>query len=524
MKNNFISIFLQLVCLLLISNNAYSNDDLKSSSLQEASDNPLLNEYSSCSDQYEINDSEANYITSSLLLSGEAFFSKGDIIISSTNVKAIVDSFDLASNTLIYYQTAKTGFRSFSKGEKLVGNGVNVSTVEKFVLDFEVPCSDLVVSIEENPEQMMFIFADSDEAVEAEFAAQEMMAEIKIEMVRQAALDAFQAKLAADKAAAAKSTAAYQSKRANDARIAALMAELTTEQELAAFEAQLEAELAAQEMMAEIEAEMARQVALEAFQQKLLDEKAAAAASTAAYLDKLLSQELAAFEAQLEAEFAAQEMMAEIKIEMARQVALEAFQQKLLDEKAAAAASTAAYLDKLLSQELAAFEAQLEAEFAAQEMMAEIEAEMARQATLEAFQQKLLDEKAAAAESTAAYQAKLAYDLRVTKIMDDLIVQLDELGITDDYKSTIADELINEATEKLEDEKFVGTISGEIVTVAIHDFCKVNLGLSDSNIELFKKALEGGYLGNVGPQVSNGTEFSLNRWDDYIECVGSKRI
>ena len=39
----------------------------------------------------------------------------------------------------------------------------------------------------------------------------------------------------------------------------------------------LEAELAAQEMMAEIEAEMARQAALEAFQQKLEEERAAAA-------------------------------------------------------------------------------------------------------------------------------------------------------------------------------------------------------------------------------------------------------
>ena len=157
-------------------------------------------------------------------------------------------------------------------------------------------------------------------------------------------------------------------------------------------------------------------------------------------------------------------------------------------------------------------------------MMAEIKIEMARLDALAIFQAKLADEKAAAAASTAAYQAKLAYDMRVTKIMDDLIVQLDELGIIDDYKSTIKDELINKATEKLEDEKFIGTISGEIVTVAIHDFCKVNLGLSDSNIELFKKALEGGYLGNVGPQVTNGTEFSSNRWDDYIECVGSKRI
>jgi hypothetical protein len=32
--------------------------------------------------------------------------------------------------------------------------------------------------------------------------------------------------------------------------------------------------------------------------------------------------------------------------------------------------------------------------------------------------------------------------------------------------------LIKEATAKLEEEAFVGTISGEIVTEAIHDFCK----------------------------------------------------
>ncbi|MBC8514016.1 MAG: hypothetical protein H8D28_06565 [Candidatus Thioglobus sp.] len=43
--------------------------------------------------------------------------------------------------------------------------------------------------------------------------------------------------------------------------------------EIAAFEAKLEAELAAQEIMAEIEAEMARKAALEAFYQKLIDEK-----------------------------------------------------------------------------------------------------------------------------------------------------------------------------------------------------------------------------------------------------------
>ena len=464
MKSNLISILIKLVCILLLSFNVHSSDDVNDSPQQDDNDIMLINEFSSCTDQYEINDLESNNITSSLLLSGDAFFAPGDLVISSKNARAIVDSYDSSTNKLIYYQTAETGFKSFSLGEKVVGKGENVSIIEEFILDFGIPCSDLVVSIEESPEQMIFIFADSDEAIKAKLAAQEMMAEIEAEMARQAALDAFQAKLAADKAAAAKSTAAYQSKRANDARIAALMDQLNTEKELANFEAQLEAELAAQEMMAEIEAEMARQAALDAFQAKLAADKAAAAASTAAYQDSLLDAEFAALEAQIKAEADAAEMMAEIKIEMARLDALAIFQAKLADEKAAAAAST------------------------------------------------------------AAYQAKLAYDLRVTKIMDDLIVQLDELGIIDDYKSTIKDELINKATEKLEDEKFIGTISGEIVTVAIHDFCKVNLGLSDSNIELFKKALEGGYLGNVGPQVTNGTEFSSNRWDDYIECVGSKRI
>jgi len=251
------------------------------------------------------------------------------------------------------------------------------------------------------------------------------------------------------------------------------------------------------------------------------NDKATADAATAE-ADKaaILDAELAVFEAELLTKLAFQEKEAE----MARKAALDAFQAKLAADKAAAAASTAAYQDSLLEAELAAFEAQLEAELAAQEMMAEIEAEMARKAALDAFQAKLAADKAAAAASTAVYQAKLAYDLRLTKIMDDLNSQLDVLGITDNYKLTILDELINEATEKLEDEKFIGTISGEIVTVAIHDFCKVNLGLSDSNIELFRKALEGGYLGNVGPQVKNGTEFTSNRWDDYIDCVGSKRI
>jgi hypothetical protein len=323
MKNNFISILIKLACLLLISTSVSSDSD---ESAGDALDISLIAEYSSCADLYEINESEINNLTSILLLSGEAFFVEGDMVMSSTNAKAIVDSYDPISNKLTYYQTAKTGFKSFSLNEKLVGRGAGVSTIEEFVLDFGVPCSDLIVSIEESPEQMMFVFADSEEAIRAKLASQEMMAEIEAEMARQAALESFQQKIADEKAAAAKSTAAYQSKLAKEAKVIALI-ELANQMEIDAFEASLAAELAATEL-------------------------------------------------------------------------------------------------------------------ASEEMMAEIEDEMARQAALEIFQQKIADEKAAAAKSTAAYQAKNAYDVRVTKIMDDLIVQLDELGIADSYKSVIADELI----------------------------------------------------------------------------------
>ena len=341
MKNYFKKGLYYLIFLLLISSNVFSAGDESDSLPLDTLDEVFIDEYKPCSDQNDFDTVEINNVSSFMILSGDASFTEGDEIISSNNARAIVSSFDKDINKLSYYQNAKTGFKSFVINAKVAGPYKGISFIKEFVFDFVVPCSDLIVSIEESPQQMFFIFTESNEAIKAELAAQEMMAEIKVEMARQAALEAFQAKLAEDKAAAA-STAAYQAKLARDERLKNKRAELKLEKELAAFEAQLEAELAAQEMMAEIEAEMARQAALEAFQAKLAADKAAAAKSTAAYLDKLLFEELAVFEAQLEAELAAQEMMAEIKVEMARQAALEAFQAKLAADKAAAAKSTAA--------------------------------------------------------------------------------------------------------------------------------------------------------------------------------------
>ena len=65
-----------------------------------------------------------------------------------------------------------------------------------------------------------------------------------------------------------------------------------------------------------------------------------------------------------------------------------------------------------LDAELANFEAQLAED-------------LANQVALEAFQQKLADEKAAAAASTAAYQSQLEYDANVAELMEAL--QLDWL-------------------------------------------------------------------------------------------------
>ena len=120
-----------------------------------------------------------------------------------------------------------------------------------------------------------------------------------------------------------------------------------------------------------------------------------------------------------------------------------------------------------LDAELANFEAQLAED-------------LANQAALEAFQQKLADEKAAAAASTAAYQAKVA-----------------------------------------EEKAAAAELAAFKAELAAHEDCKAALNLSDSNIALFKTALAAGNLFSVGPQITAGTEFTANRWDDYASCIGA---
>ena len=410
MKDTFFKQLIKFLFLLLLALNVFSAGNESDSLLLETLDDVLIEEYKPCSDESDISSFEVSTISSLMIVSEGSFFTEGEVITSSSGVQAIVEYYDVETQKLTFYQDANTGFETFLINETITGSSSEIATVKEFIIDLTIPCSELIVSIEEEPQQMIFTSKESAEEAKASATstATEMMAEIEEELARKAALEAFQKKLAKERADAAASTAAYQSKLTYDAMVEELMEALAIEQEIAAFEAKLAADLASD----------------------------------------------------------------------------------------------------TLDRELTEFEAQLEEE-------------LANQAALAKFLAKLAEERAAAEASTAAYQAKVAYDVRVAKIKEDLVRQLEEVVEPDDYKSHLVEELIAQATAKLEEEKFIGAISGEIVTVAIHEFCQDTLNLSDSNIVLFKKALVGGYLGNVGPQVKYGTEFTVNRWDKYITCVGS---
>ena len=65
------------------------------------------------------------------------------------------------------------------------------------------------------------------------------------------------------------------------------------------------------------------------------------------------------------------------------------------------------------------------------------------------------------------------------------------------------------------------TTSGSVITTAAHDKCKVTLDLSEYNVEIFKEALMGDYLYDIGPIDTLGTSFSDGRWAGYFSCVES---
>ncbi len=65
------------------------------------------------------------------------------------------------------------------------------------------------------------------------------------------------------------------------------------------------------------------------------------------------------------------------------------------------------------------------------------------------------------------------------------------------------------------------TTSGTVITTGAHEKCKVTLDLSEYNVDIFKEALMGDYLYNIGPIDTLGTSFADGRWANYFSCVES---
>ena len=158
-----------------------------------------------------------------------------------------------------------------------------------------------------------------------------------------------------------------------------------------------------------------------------------------------------------------------------------------------------------VEREIAEFEAEYDAQqaqLAIEKEIAEFEAEYEAQQKalrLAKFQADLEAERAAAAKSTAIYQARLQQE------------------------QIIKDNQAKREAKLAEQKAAAEAAAAAAAVVAAHEACKhtLDLKLSASNIALFHSALADGTLFNIGPQITSGTEFTANRWDEYAECVSN---
>ena len=142
-----------------------------------------------------------------MFLSGDGNFKVGDTISSNTGVKAIITSYNAESHFLNYYHTSKNGLNSFVIGNLIYSSNSSTATVIKNISPIEIAIEGCKVKLAEAALLAQEAIEQELAAFEAQLATQEMMALIK---PAQFELEAFQQKLADEKAAAAASTAAYQ--------------------------------------------------------------------------------------------------------------------------------------------------------------------------------------------------------------------------------------------------------------------------------------------------------------------------
>ena len=128
-------------------------------------------------------------------------------------------------------------------------------------------------------------------------------------------------------------------------------------------------------------------------------------------------------------------------------------------------------------------------------------------------------------KSTLSFVAALALTASVVAGGDDR-----DMGPVESFDSlapvaeqiVVGDQNANTMTLTSPTDAVIGiTTSGSEITTAAHDKCKATLDLSEYNVEIFKEALMGDYLYNIGPVDTLGTAFSDGRWAGYFSCVES---
>ena len=139
---------IKFLCILLLATNVVAGGDDRDSGPVESLDEVVV--FDPCTD-----DSDADTVYTSLILSSDSGFVGGQIISAESGTQAIVASYDDETHTLIYFQTAETGYGSFAEDDVITGAlSSGAGTVEEVVVEAAMPCGEQMVSIDEEALEM----------------------------------------------------------------------------------------------------------------------------------------------------------------------------------------------------------------------------------------------------------------------------------------------------------------------------------------------------------------------------------
>jgi len=138
---------IKFLCVLLLATNVVAGGDDRDSGPVESLDEVVV--FDPCTDE-----SGDDTVYTSLVLSGDSGFIAGEFISAQSGTEAIVASYNSEENTLIYFQTAETGYGSFAEDDVITGALSGVGTITEVVVEAAMPCGEQMVSIDEEALEM----------------------------------------------------------------------------------------------------------------------------------------------------------------------------------------------------------------------------------------------------------------------------------------------------------------------------------------------------------------------------------